>query len=135
MPDMMVQIIEGAPNSKCLFDRRNHKVYFDQIADGRYFGYFGVIGVAGIEAAAMMQVVLGNFKVNVENEPMPNVPGTDLRTPDELSAVLIRFSEDRRLLRETAAEWYDWAVECRNRETISKEFYKWMSRQSPCSSA
>ena len=135
MPDTMVQIIEGQPNSRCLFERRNHKIYFDQIADGRYHGYFGVIGVAGIEAAAMMQVVLGNFKVNVDTEPMPCVEGMLLNDADGLSEILIRLRENHEYLYEMAKSWYEWAEKYRNRAMITKEFYKWMCHRSPCLSA
>ena len=124
---------QGEPNAISLYRRRNSTVYFDNIADGRYHGYKGVLGVAGIEAAAMGQVVLGDFTAHRGYDALPDC-GTTIEDVDELIEVLVYLRVNTAEREKLQSDWYSWARSARDRNKITREFVEWLKMQLPYSS-
>ena len=132
--DIKVLWSQGEPNSISLHRRRKSTVYFDNIADGSYYGYKGVLGVAGIEAAAMGQAVIGDFSAHRGYEPMPEY-GTDITNLNALTTKLNMLKADDDLRVKLQSEWCAWVRANRDRNKVTRRWLDWLKTQLPYSSA
>jgi len=128
-PDIELIISEREPNRYSLWNRRRANVYFDNIADGTYYGYKGVLGVAGIEAAAQGQAVIGDFTADGIK-----LDWSWVKDSAGVVAALGQLS-DLEYRERMRSEWFVWVMEHRNRKLVMEEFYGWLCRQSPYSCA